>query len=261
MECKNCSAILDPQSDFCQHCGAQVIRHRLTAKHLFRHFIETFFSYDNKFLRTIVFLFKNPKDVIDSYVQGVRKKYIAPLAFFAIAITLSSIYLFILKKYYPDFFVMADSLHKTDVSREIGRKVTDVVTEYNSLINFMIIPFMALISKLVFLKKRYNFTEHLVIYFYTMSLLSIVSVINNLFLLTFFQSNFLELTSAIYFLFFVYQCFVLKQIFALSLRQLLIKILLFLPLFFVFYIVASIVIFLLVFVLGDYSLQDLAPQP
>lgn len=84
--CKNCQTLLVDESDFCYQCGAKIIRNRLTLKNLFTHLVETFFSYDNAFLRTV-----NPNDVIDSYVSGVRKKYIAPLAFFAIAITFSGL--------------------------------------------------------------------------------------------------------------------------------------------------------------------------
>lgn len=261
MNCKNCSTVLHPQNNYCFTCGAQVIRNRLTIKNLFSHFIETFFSYDNKFLQTLVYLFKNPKDVIDSYVNGVRKKYIAPLALFAIAITLSGIYLFILKKYFPFIFEMADSYHSNDISREIGNTINQFTTEYNSLLFFALIPLLAFISRIVFLKNKYNFTEHLIIYFYTMSLFSLFSIVTNLILLKFFAELLIPFIGILYFLFFLYHSYLLKQVFDLSIKQLLVKIMLFLPLFFFVFIAGSILVFILVFITGDYSLQDLAPQP
>ncbi len=261
MECKNCQTYLVEKSDYCHHCGAKVIRNRLTLKNLFNHFVETFFSYDNSFFKTIVYLFKNPKDVIESYVNGVRKKYIAPLAFFAIAITLSGLYLFIIKKYFPDFFDFVDSFYTNDVSKDIGKEINEFTTEYNSLLNFMLIPLFALMSRIVFLKNKFNFTEHLVIYFYTMSLFSMVSVVVNLIMLLFFSNFLLAFSGILYLLFFIYHCYVLKQVFSLTFKKLIIKALLFLPLLFFFFIVSSIIIFILFFILGDYSLLDFKPQP
>lgn len=82
MDCKNCNIPLTVTDDFCRSCGAKVIRNRLTLKNLFAHITETFFNYDNKLLKTILHLFTKPDYVIDSYVKGVRKKYINPISFF-----------------------------------------------------------------------------------------------------------------------------------------------------------------------------------
>lgn len=91
MNCKNCNTSLTLESDFYNCCGAKVIRNRLTIKNLFEHLIETYLNYDNKFLQTFIGLIKCPENVIGSYVFGVRKKYINPLSFLAISLTLSGI--------------------------------------------------------------------------------------------------------------------------------------------------------------------------
>lgn len=77
MNCKNCDTALQPEISFCYKCGAKVIKNRITFKNLAVYFGETFLNYDNKFLQTVINLIKDPKDVIDGYVKGVRKKYIA----------------------------------------------------------------------------------------------------------------------------------------------------------------------------------------
>jgi hypothetical protein len=260
MNCKNCQIPLLPESDYCHQCGAKIIRNRLTLKSLFSHLIETFFSYDNTFLQTTVQLLKNPKDVIDSYVQGVRKKYIAPLAFFAVAITISGLYLFIIKKYFPQFFDFADSLYTDDISRDVSKKISEFTTEFNSLLNFLFIPFIALLSRIVFYNNRYNFTEHLVIYFYTMSLFSIFSVITNLIILTVIPDVFLIWSSISYLLLFFYHCYALKSIFTLSIKKLLLKIILFIPLFLISYIGVSLLLFLLALLTGYIDLNELIPK-
>lgn len=79
-----------------------MIRKRLTLKNLFEHVSETFFNYDNKLLRTCTTLFTDPVDVIDGYIQGVRKRYVNPLSFFGLSLTLSGVALFVLQKFYID---------------------------------------------------------------------------------------------------------------------------------------------------------------
>ena len=103
MNCKNCNKSLTSQNNYCDTCGAKVIRNRLTLKHLFSDFIETYLNYDNKFLQTVINLFKKPEDVIGSYIDGTRKKYVNVISFFAIAITFAGIEYFIVNKFYPSF--------------------------------------------------------------------------------------------------------------------------------------------------------------
>ncbi len=106
MDCKNCHTPLSENADFCNSCGGKVIRNRLTIRNLFEHFTETFLNYDNQFLQTFIYLLKKPWDVIDTYISGTRKKYISPLSFFAISLTLSGVYLFVVQKYFMDYFEM-----------------------------------------------------------------------------------------------------------------------------------------------------------
>lgn len=261
MLCKNCHTPLAPQSDYCHCCGGKVIRNRLTAKNLFQHFLESFFSYDNKLLRTVVFLFKDPRDVIDSYVKGVRNKYIAPLAFFTIAVTISGIYIFLVRKFYPEFMELMDDLHPDHARKEFVQKFYQFTLEYNTFLNFLMIPAAALLSKLVFYKNPYNFTEHLVVYFYTMSLFSIVSVLSTLILMMVYPSGILGFTSILYLFVFIYHCYVLKQLFKLNAKQLALKILLFIPVLFFIYIVMVILFLLLALWTGAVGMEDLTPRP
>ena len=99
MDCKNCQNSLSQKDDYCNVCGAKVIRNRLTVKNLWADFAEQFLNYDNKFLKTYLALFKKPEDVIGSYINGTRKKYVNVISYFAIAVTLSGIQLFILRKF------------------------------------------------------------------------------------------------------------------------------------------------------------------
>lgn len=258
MECKNCQTRLKVESDFCSKCGAKVIRNRLTLKNLFNYSLETFFNYDNKFFQTILNLIKKPKDVIDGYVNGIRKKHIDPIAFFAISVTISGIYLFIIKKYFPELYDFSDAFGN-DSQKEFGKKITDITTEYYSLLNFTIIPALALISRIVFFNKRYNYTEHLALFFYTMSLFSVFSTVITLLIVLVIPTKLMTISLCLYAIFFLYHCFVFKQIFELSFKQLLIKTILFIPIFFIFYIGLSILVLIIFLATGHMNLQDFAP--
>ena len=89
MNCKNCNLLISDKDNFCNSCGAKVIRNRLTIKSLFEDFSEQFLNYDNKFLQTFLHLFTKPEVVIDGYINGTRKKYVNVISYFAIALTLA----------------------------------------------------------------------------------------------------------------------------------------------------------------------------
>jgi hypothetical protein len=258
MNCKNCDIKLIPDASFCHDCGGKVIHKRLTIKNLVIHIGETFFNYDNKFLQTIINLFTDPKDVIDGYVNGVRKKYIDPLGFFAISLTLSGLYFFLIKNYFPNIFdfMMVTSDSNTQM---LTQRIIEPLIEYNSLMYFMFIPLAGLMSYLIFINKHYNFTEHIVIYFYTLPLLSNISIIVNLLVYLIYPEILLSF-SVFYFIgFFTYMGYVLTRIFSLSAKQLIIKTLIFLPVFFMVYIIISIAIVILLIVFGGVNLEDLEP--
>lgn len=259
MNCKNCNLSLLKTDAFCKNCGAKVIRNRLTIKNLFEHFSEQFLNYDNKFLQTFIHLFTKPKEVIGGYIDGTRKKYINPISFLAISLTLSGIYFFFFKDKFAEILSSSD-LYISDGQEKLTAAVTNFTTEYNSLLYFVIIPALALISLAVFYNKKYNLTEHIVIYLYSMSLSSMVSIVLTVLILLISSDQYLLLSSLIYIFMFIYHGYILKRIFQLNVKQMVIKTLIFIPLFLIFYLIGSIVIGLIVFLTGDFSLQDFAPK-
>jgi len=254
MTCKNCKKSLEDSCDYCNSCGAKVIRNRLTIKNLFEHFIDQFLSIDNRFLRTFITLFKSPEKVIGDYITGTRKKYVNVISYFAIALTLAGFYIFIYSKYFPD--LMAESatiaIDDSDESQnEMALKTVKFVFEYMSIIMVAFIPFLAITSRLIFLKnKKFNFTEHLVINLYTYAHLSITLTILNL-LIIYFESVFIFfsiLSMPIQILYFAY---VLKKLYKLNLSQIILKTLLFLMIFAILFVLLSIIMAVIMFLNGS----------
>lgn len=260
MNCKNCSTELLEQHDYCSSCGGRVIRNRLSFKNLFEHLSETFFNYDNKLLRTFTKLFTQPEDVIVGYIDGVRKKYINPISFFGLALTITGLSIFVLKKFYLDSIDFSSFFENMNVPEEFMESTMNSSMEYNSLIYSFLVPLFAVISWIVFLDKTYNLTEHIIIFLYSMSLLSIISVIIGQIFLLVSPNNYMIYSLLMWPLMFLYHCFILKRIFKLSFGGLILKSILALALFFVSYIGVIILTFISMIVTGSINLEDFAPK-
>ena len=155
MDCKNCSFPLDDSNEYCGFCGAKVIRNRLTIRNLLAHFSEQFLNYDNKFLQTFIHLFIKPEIVIQSYIDGTRKKYVNVISYFAIAITVSGLYIFILNKFFPECLELPDFMPSEQ--QEFQNKGMTFMQEYQSLLMMLYIPLYAIMAKMVFI--GFNFPE------------------------------------------------------------------------------------------------------
>ena len=249
MECKNCQTSLSDYSSYCSNCGGKVIKNRLTLKNLLAYFTETYFNYDNKFLQTCSKLITTPEDVIGGYISGVRKKYVDPVTFLAISFTLSGIYLFFFKDWLLGIMDFSNISTFYENQEKINEVFMDFIFDYNSLLYLLIIPGLALISWLVFLNKKYNFTEHIVIYLYSMSFTSIVSIILTI-ITAWLSIDYLIFSIVLYVLMFIYHCYLLKRVFKLTAGQLVLKTLLFIPLFFLFYITITIVVVVVMILTG-----------
>lgn len=177
--CKNCQNTLSLDANFCEACGGKIIHNRLTIKNLFLHFVEHFLSYDNKFLKTFINLFKKPEDVIVSYITGTRKKYINAIQYFAIALTITGLEWFIIKKFFPELMDISALAQKG--TEEIAQKNVSFVQEYISIFMMLFVPIYALMSRTVFFNiKTFNYTEHIVMFMYIIAQISIVGAIFNL---------------------------------------------------------------------------------
>ncbi|MGB6037291.1 MAG: DUF3667 domain-containing protein [Cryomorphaceae bacterium] len=255
VECKNCKQNLLQQDDYCRQCGGKVIRNRLTLKNLFHHITETFFNPDNKLLRTFISLFSEPEDVIVGYIRGTRKKYVDVIAYFALAISLSGLQLFVLSK------MDIDMSGAWDTNTEVGKQqqafteaIYKYTSEYQSLVMMLYIPFYALFAKLVFRKyKKFNYTELLVVFLYCQAHLSITSAVL-IPLLSISDSMSLGLLSSlivpIQFIYFIYA---LKRVYGLTGRQMFFRTLVFLLWMLLLFIILSFVTAAIMIKLGMFD--------
>lgn len=252
MNCKNCGKSLSEIDKFCSKCGAQVVNQRLTLKYLFTEFYQVFFSIDsNRPLLTFIDLFKKPEVVIGGYINGTRKKYINAFGYFTIAVTISSLFYFIVFRFYPDLFDGTfDFSQNNDAQKEFGKKLQSSVFDYQNLLFFAAIPLLAFMSWIVFYRNKYNYAEHLIINLYTYSQSSIVAII--LYILTVWNKqlfNFIAI--GVLFVQILIYVYVLKRLYQLTFLQLIKKTLLFIVILISLYLIAIVITLFILYLLGD----------
>ncbi|ASV29230.1 DUF3667 domain-containing protein [Maribacter cobaltidurans] len=235
MQCKNCDNSLRTDYSYCPDCGAKVIRNRLTIKNLWHDATERFFNLDNTFLITFKHLLTKPDKVIVGYLNGVRKKYLNPISYFTIAITLGGLFVYLSTEFFPDaldfsfLYPDADSIKESDkFALDLQKTINKYIFKYQSLFYIAMLPLLAFISKLVFInKKQFNFSEHFIIVIYGYSQMSII--VNSLYILVIWNSKLLYYISFFNLIFqILFFTWVYYKIYLLNWKQTLIKLIFFL---------------------------------
>lgn len=247
MNCKNCHTQLSLDSQYCNQCGGKVIKQRITIKNLFEDFAERYLSYDNKFLQTFLTLFKAPQKVVNGYINGERTNYVNPFTYLLIAITVSGLNIYLMKK---GFYGELDfNFNKQDTASKIAmNNFMSKIFDYHSFITILFIPFFAVLSKLVFWKRKdFNLAEHAIVYIYTFNHTSIISLFLMI-IVAFFMKNYMLLSLIMYPVILGYHFYALKKIFNLTFKQMLLKFLLFLVLLITVYIALIIIGGIIMFV-------------
>ena len=257
MECKNCSKILPTDFNFCPNCGAKVIRHRLTFKNLWHEAIEGFFDLDNTFFRTYIHLFSKPAEVIDGYISGIRRKYLNPISYLGIALTLSGLTFFLMQKVF-DVNIDLDVFDE-GVNPELYQKIMPIFMDFSSLVFVLFIPIFGIAGWLTFNKKGYVFSEYLIVYLYTLAHWSIVSFPISLIVIIFAPNDYMEMSTIMLPAMIAYAIYVMQRINKFTAGKLILRMCLFLILAFIGYIGIVIAFYVILFATGTITIEDLKP--
>jgi len=172
-------------------------------------------------------MFRKPEQVIGGYLSGVRKRHIRLSNYIAIAITLSGLLVFALQKYFPDALDMSFMFNpdspamKNSPFFQNGDDPFENMwwMEYQGILYILLIPIYALFSKLTFYnQKSYSYLKHMVIVGYSQAQLSLVTFIPMLVLLA-LGFNYLKMTYWILLFIFLYNGYIYKRIFGLSIGK------------------------------------------
>lgn len=195
MNCKNCNEALADTFQYCNNCGAKVVTERISAKGLIINFINDYFGWDNRFLRTIKTLILQPEVLCKEYLNGVRRKYVAPFTFLAIATALAMLVFNQFSEKYIELANMAsdkqfelmegqfDKLESVEEfqkqrkeSLQLNTKIQSWILQYFNIFTFLMVPVYGFMAYLVY-RKPFNYGEHLVIVSYLQGFVFLTSIL------------------------------------------------------------------------------------
>ncbi len=237
--CKNCGHNLYVGQNYCSICGAKWIEKRITMRNVFHDFSDMYLGIDTKFFRTFIDLFRRPEAVINGYITGRRNHHVDALRYLLVAVFLGGIYALVLNKTGAFDQMLESSAMGMGVYEDIpqeqlaaqkefqekfAKAYKDWFFDFQSLIYFLSIPYLAFVARLTFWGKRfYNYTEQMVFYMYTYSQFSILTAPINI-AIALFATELISVGSFIWILpMLIYIAYVYKRVFQLSLGEVIIR--------------------------------------
>jgi len=169
--------------NYCPKCGQQKIELNLPLKEFMKDYIDEFFKFDSKILRSVVPLLIKPGYLTAEYISGKRARYLLPSRMYII---ISVIFFYIINKWDQvkaedfgdiDLPTLAASKHLT--MSEFTVRFQD---QYNSLLpSFLlgVIPVFGLVLALLYIRRHRNLTNHLIFsfHFFAFFLLALIPTI------------------------------------------------------------------------------------
>ena len=228
MNCKTCDFQLDNTAQYCSGCGAKIVHDRLSLKGTWEEFVGPFFSWDNNFWRTFFGLFTNPKDVLEAYISGARKKYFQPFSYIILYATIAVFFY----KSFPMEIIMdysegftkgynsnpSGNVPKIDMDGFMKGYMESLMSYYNFFV-LLLIPIYALTSYIIFNKRGHNFFEHLVFNSYLQSNLGFISLVLQVFLVNMLGMSFGTYSILFLFLFIFFTLYAFKELYDQNLKQ------------------------------------------
>lgn len=237
--CKNCDQLLYAHKTYCSSCGAKWIEKRITMRNVAGDFADLYLGFDTRFVRTFWGLFKNPERIINGYITGRRMTYIDAVRYLLVALFISGIYVFVLKKanidlgemmngFQPPVAPIAETTEAAEKTAAMNKKIQDfsgsLATDYQAIVLFSTIPFLALIGRITFWGKQfYNFTEQCVFFMYTYSHSTIVTTPISIMVTLFFPEILMYYSFVFFPLMFFYNAYAYKRCFKLDNSQIVLR--------------------------------------
>ncbi|TCC88211.1 DUF3667 domain-containing protein [Pedobacter frigiditerrae] len=169
--CLNCDTHLVKEQKFCSQCGQPAVVHRFTLSHFFHEAFHAFTHADKGLLYLLKELAIRPGIVAKEYIAGKRKKYYNPFTFFLLLAgfyVLSSTFSASVsadKKPIPEGISRIENPIKKEEAMAMYHRVGVVknfFTKNSNFVAMIAVPFFALYFWLIYYRKRYNYSEHLV---------------------------------------------------------------------------------------------------
>lgn len=179
--CLNCQQPVIDDGRFCHHCGAKIVRRRLTLWVFVAQISQTVFNTDSSIWRTVGHLCYAPGRVCRGYIEGVRKRYLRPGAYLLFVAGLYGLTILVSDgeiRYFHEDFALGFTSYDDDTGlseEERARGLRPLALTFILLS----IPILSLISRLIYRRAGFNLAEHLVINAYYMGQLLLLNLVLN----------------------------------------------------------------------------------
>lgn len=257
MECKNCRQSIEDSQLYCGACGAKVIRNRLSFSILWVDFRERFLNFDTTFIRTLWQLTRHPGDVINGYISGIRKKYMDPITYFGIALTLSGFQVFLTQKFFKDAISL--ELWNSGLKNETYSKTMDSAMDFHVFFFVVLIPMFAFCGWIVFNRQQQFFSEHLVSATYILAHYSIVITPFTILVLLVVPAWYGMYSMVGLSVMILYALYAYKQISGYKIGPFIFRAFIFSLIFSALYLILSVAMVLLFLGMGVVSIEDFKP--
>jgi len=178
IKCRNCGN--EVIGSYCHNCGQKRDVHKLGWRSLFEELQKRWFGFDNNFARTVKDLTIAPKKVIGAIIDGIRVRYIGPIGYYFLLVTLFVLTISFLGIDMSEFtkdITTAFSSAETTEQQQLQMEINQKIFSNFRLFSFLLIPFFITATWLIFKNKKYNFLESSVVTFYGQGHPMILSII------------------------------------------------------------------------------------
>ncbi|GGD47105.1 DUF3667 domain-containing protein [Muriicola marianensis] len=196
--CKNCGTV--SEGWYCTQCGQRLSVHKVTFRETLEDLADAFFSVNAPLFRTVRDMILRPGNLLRNYLDGKRRRYYRPVAFF-----LLMTFLYIVIRSLIGF----DPFRDSTVVVEGDQVTASLLTEARNfmLINinnflFVFVMTLALFMKLFFFK-RYSLAEYIAVSFYLLGIYTIL-VTGNMFMVQYVGDYLQPLGITIMWLYFIF---------------------------------------------------------
>ena len=162
--CKNCQTFFD--GNFCPHCGQSAHVEKIDAAYFLHDIPHSVLHVDKGFFYTLKAMFLDPGQAMKRYLDGQRVKHYRPFAYVLLMSTLCTL---LIKGIDHLINIHFEKLHPGH-TLEFGHSL---FVKYPSLLVFLMIPVLSLITWMAFMRRPFNYWEHFLVNTYMAANLNI----------------------------------------------------------------------------------------
>ena len=154
--CQNCGTAITV--NFCGNCGQKKFK-RIDRKYLIDELQYLLLHTKKGFFYSIKKILKNPGKTAKEFIDGSRVNHYKPIM---LTFVLSGISTFISFKFLKMEKIMKAYYASLDIPESTANNMMTFLSSYNSLLMLLSIPFISIITYLLFRKWKTNFYEHII---------------------------------------------------------------------------------------------------